>query len=607
MRFSFRWIREFLGLRCAIAALVLLSQFGLAAATTATFSGTVVGAGLGVNGATVTIFSANSSGVSTVGFGTSDSNGNFSFSFSNPGGNNVLYAVATGGNLGQGVNPAIAMMAVIGTGASFASSVLIDEITTVASVWSMTQFIQSDGSISGPSPGLENAAATVPGLTDLPHGLPSTVLLSTLYNTPTKLNSLADILVPCIGSAGASSAECVALFSEATPSGATAPINTLQAAENIARHPETNASNLFAISMVDDVFGPTLTQAPPAWTLNIQYGAGGLAGPGSIAIDGQGNVWAGNLDGSGGVTKLGPGGVADPGSPFVAGGIGMISAVAVDHSGHVWAANRSSGTVSELDLNGTQISPDGGYSTDAGEDGRVFEAIAVDASGDIWLTDNPDSSLVELSPSGGLLSPPGDFKGGGIHFPTGIAIDAKGRLWVANDFIYPFGPKKEYGSVSEFDSGGHPLSPKKGYTKGGIGGPMAIAIDGKEDVWVADDGYLVDGKFDGGGATKLNPKGAPLSPKKGFKAGGISQPNAIAIDGAGDVWLVDGNNSLGCPVSELNSEGVAISPPSGYLLDGSCDSQQAIAIDGSGNIWIANTGISTLIEIVGAASPVENE
>ena len=248
MRFFFRWIREFLGLRSSIAALILLSQFGPAAATTATFSGTVVGAGLGVSGATVTIFSANSTGVSTIGSGTSDSDGNFSFSFSNPGGNNVLYAVATGGDLGQGVNPAIAMMAVIGTGANFAPSVLIDEITTVASVWSMTQFIQSDGSISGPSPGLENAAATVSSLTDLPHGLPSTILLGTLYNTPTKLNSLADTLVPCIESTGASSAQCVALFSEAKPPGDMAPINTLQAAENIARHPCALESHPYIVS-----------------------------------------------------------------------------------------------------------------------------------------------------------------------------------------------------------------------------------------------------------------------------------------------------------------------------------------------------------------------
>jgi sugar lactone lactonase YvrE len=580
-----------------------------AIAATATFSGTVAGATLPVVGASVTVFSANSNGPSSVGSGTTDSSGNFSFTFTNPGGNNVLYATASGGNLGRGVNNAIAMMAVLGTGANFAPSVTIDEITTVASVWSMAQFIRSDGSLSGPSPGLENAAVTVPALTFLPAGLPSTILLSTFYNTPTKLNSLADILVPCIASASASSSDCAALFTAATPSGGVRPTNTLQAAVNIARNPTMSVGPLFAISTQQTAFGPTLTQAPPAWTVSVQHTGGGLAGPISVAVDGEGNVWAGNFDGFGGLTKMRPGGLADPESPFLGGGLGLVVAIAIDGSGHVWAANRyPANTVSELDLSGAPISPDAGYASLTNPNAsRMFEGIAVDLSGNVWLSDYLNNSLVELNSSGSLISPPTDFRGGGIRTPGGLAIDGKGRVWVANNFLKFTNPSAlKFGSVSTFDSAGRPLSPKKGFTKGGIGSPVSIAIDGGENIWIADLGYEGRGKLDNGGATKLNPKGAALSPKKGFQRGGIFGPDAIAADGSGNVWLVDNNHpGVNCPISELNSKGVAISPPSGFFLDGLCDAQHAIAIDGSGNIWIANTGVSTLIEMVGAASPVK--
>jgi sugar lactone lactonase YvrE len=589
-----------------IATIFLLSQFATAFGAMATFSGTVTGATLEVSGATVTVFSTNSGGASPVGSGTSDSSGNFSFSFSNPGGNSVLYAIATGGDVGHGVNTAIAMMAILGTGENFAPSVTIDEITTVASVWSMAQFIQTDGSISGPSPSLENAAATVPSLSYLPGGFPSIILLSTFYNTPTKLNSLADILVPCIASAGVSSAQCAALFLQATPPGGVAPNNALRAAENIARHPTANVTNLFAISGEQPVFSPILTQAPPAWTLSVQYAVGG--NPIGIAIDGEGNVWAANFDGAGGLTKMGPGGVIDAGSPFLGGGLGLVSAVAIDGSDHVWAANSyPDKTVSELDLSGAPISPESGYPTTTNNENRSFEGIAIDPSGNVWLSDNINNSLVELNSGGSLISPPTDFKGGGIHNPARLAVDRSGRVWVANNFVGISGTHVKPGSVSAFDSAGRPLSPKKtGYTRGGLGSPVSIAIDGAENVWIADLGYEIHGKLDNGGATKLNSKGAPLSPKKGFQSGGIFGPDAIAIDGDENVWLLDNNHpGVSCGVSELNSKGVAISPPSGYVLDGYCDSQHAMAIDGSGNIWIANTGISTIIEMVGAASPVK--
>jgi hypothetical protein len=56
-------------------------------------------------------------------------------------------------------------------------------------------------------------------------------------------------------------------------------------------------------------------------------------------------------------------------------------------------------------------------------------------------------------------------------------------------------------------------------------------------------------------------------------------------------------------VSRLSSTGAAVSPASGYIAGGS-GVLYSIAIDGSGNVWTADYNNSAVIKLVGAASPV---
>jgi hypothetical protein len=76
----------------------------------------------------------------------------------------------------------------------------------------------------------------------------------------------------------------------------------------------------------------------------------------------------------------------------------------------------------------------------------------------------------------------------------------------------------------------------------------------------------------------------------------------LAIDGAGNIWLSDLNNSAGHNVTELSNSGLAISPSTGYVAG---DAAGSVAVDGSGDVWIAS-GLyyGGLIELIGAATPV---
>ena len=73
-----------------------------------------------------------------------------------------------------------------------------------------------------------------------------------------------------------------------------------------------------------------------------------------------------------------------------------------------------------------------------------------------------------------------------------------------------------------------------------------------------------------------------------FTGGGINSPFSLAVDGAGNVWMVNGNNS----VTKMNGvTGAAISPPGGYTGN-RLNSPFSIAIDSSGNAWVANVSSS---------------
>lgn len=74
----------------------------------------------------------------------------------------------------------------------------------------------------------------------------------------------------------------------------------------------------------------------------------------------------------------------------------------------------------------------------------------------------------------------------------------------------------------------------------------------------------------------------------------------MAIDGSGNVWLAC---LLNYGVSELSNSGTLLSPPLGYWAG---DAATGIAIDGSGDVWVVN-GYSTPVavtELIGAATPV---
>ena len=269
--------------------------------------GQVQASGGPVAKATVTLWAAGPGAPQKLAETQTKGDGSFDLqSASGNGAAGVLYLIAAGGAPEAGgnkePNPAIALMATLGTAPP--TRVTVNELTTVASVWTSAQFLNGSA-LSGNVLGLAIAAGNVPNLVDLETGGLGPVMQDPLNSSQTAtlatFNTLADLLTGCITHVHGDA--CDKLFAVATPPGGVAPTETLTAALNIARNPSNQAQSLFALfdafypvpagkRLRPAPFIPYLSFAPPAWTLSLVYAGGGLNSPGGIAIDGEGNLWA---------------------------------------------------------------------------------------------------------------------------------------------------------------------------------------------------------------------------------------------------------------------------------------------------------------------------
>jgi hypothetical protein len=219
---------------------------------------------------------------------------------------------------------------------------------------------------------------------------------------------------------------------------------------------------------------------------------GGIQGPGPLAFDGYGSLWA--LNNGPTVSKLSASGTAlSPATGFSTGGTSGATTMALDTAGNAWLADNTSNTVIVLSNSGDQI-PGSPYSGAGISD--PF-AIAVDSVGGAWVANRTSSTLSRISSNGSPVfgSP---YSGAGLNQPIDLAVDGLGSVWLVNSGA---------SSVSEFLSTGQPQSGSSGYGSAAMANPFRVAIDKSGNVWVANLGTTVPGS---GTITEIVGAAAPV-------------------------------------------------------------------------------------------------
>ena len=357
-----------------------------------------------------------------------------------------------------------------------------------------------------------------------------------------------------------------------------------------------------------------------------------ISGPGNLAFDRRGYAWVTNNTKQGtpysslAAVVLKPNGQpADgrngtPRSPLTGGGLlGGGFGVTIDPRGSAWFGNfgwgncdgcnpslDGNGSMSRFTLSGAAMSQPNGY-----QGGPLrAQGLGSDADGNIWISSFADDSVY-------VFRRGNPHQSVGVHpydgaAPFDVAVAADGTTWVSYTGGLPFGEFPR--SIAKYALVNGTLQQQFLHFLPEAHGLRALSLDSQGNAWLAALGNNVIYAF--------RPDGTEIGQ---FSGGGMDAPWDTAIDGEDNVWVANfgpletGNNFTGRltklwginpPAS--HNVGDPISPPTGYTVPSAGSEvllhngeplygpppappcfipmmrQTAVVIDQAGNIWSIN-------------------
>ena len=498
-----------------------------------TISGVVSSGTTPIVGATVQLFAAGTSGYAKGAMSlttvpstlSSNADGGFSFGYTCPSApGDQLYLVSTGGStIGSGSDSSIVLMVTLGTCSKLASStsVTINELTTVASAYSLSGFTAADSSggilVGAPAPstactsagasiagkatcnyrGLANAFLTPANLVDTASGAALTTTEFYSGNDPNNLNgwssSYGDPASPCPGSTCLSPNNPVPAPALNTSSVPYQRVNTLGNVLASCVQQSGNCAGLSALTAgsIDTLQAALyIAQHPGAWS------------------------------GTAGLHEL----IAKPSIPFTP-PYGDASTTLSSEPNDWTLAITFTGAGLGIDPQADAV------------DYLTNQTIAVDINGNVWVTasalNNYSAGVNATGNTVGLVAG-FDPRGQALTPPTSLVSG-----------VIAYDPSTEYSSYGGF--GPNVASPNLTTNLVGVfGQPNSFMVDAAQHLWVSNN----FGQYDPGGSevtiVKNPAPGAKnlilsaASPTYNLPDEGIS----LASDNAGDLWQTAGVLSL---------------------------------------------------------------
>ena len=227
------------------------------------------------------------------------------------------------------------------------------------------------------------------------------------------------------------------------------------------------------------------------------------SGPRGVAVDKQGNVWAGTYYGSPQLFKI-PGDDENC-TPLKTCTLpsGGVYGLAIDRQGYLWVSNRRAGAIDKVDPETCEVTRYGPISSAYG--------IAIDLKGDVWVAHWADSGgIYRVNPNENALSYYN--YGTSYSYPRGVAVDKQGNVWAtlwAED------------KVIKIDSNTGQIIGT--YQVGD--GPIGITGDAENNIWVVN--------YYGGG---------PNLPSGGCQGGTVTKLKAETGEAIGTYCIGDGTD-----------------------------------------------------------------
>jgi hypothetical protein len=392
---------------------------------------------------------------------------------------------------------------------------------------------------------------------------------------------------------------------------------------------------------------PPTPPATPTLTVfaGVPSGLGSRDGTGSaarfnyprgIAVDGTGNVYVAD-SGNHTIRKITPSGVVTTlagtaGSWGSADGTGVAArfntpgAIAVDGTGNVYVADTYNHTI-------RQITPSGVVTTFAGTAGSMGSAdgasaaaqfnfpsgVAVDGAGYVYVADANNHTIRKISPAGvvttlaGMAGSVGAADGTGsaalFNTPRGLSVDGSGSVYVADTGNSTIRKVTPAGVVTTLaGTAGSRGSADGTGTSAQFWNPWGVSTDGTGNVFVADSWSQTIRRITPAGAvtTLAGTAGSYGSVDGTAGAARFAYPLGVAVDGTGTAHVVDYGNST---IRNITPAGVVTTLAGTASSVGSADGTGAaasfngpfgLAVDGSGSIYVADTRNETIRKVTPA-------
>lgn len=199
-----------------------------------------------------------------------------------------------------------------------------------------------------------------------------------------------------------------------------------------------------------------------------------------------------------------------------------------------------------------------------------------------------------------------------LHGPGGITLDAGGNLYISDLFNNRLRKVDTQGVITTVAGSSNTLSTGIGdggaATSAALSFPRGLAVDSSGSLYIADSGNRRVRKVDTNGIISTVAGNGRTGSVGSVGDGGAATsatltPAGLALDGAGNLFIADSADSLIRKVSGGTITSVAGIGFGGYSGDASTATKaalrepQGVAVDGAGNLFIADTGNNVIREV----------
>jgi sugar lactone lactonase YvrE len=312
------------------------------------------------------------------------------------------------------------------------------------------------------------------------------------------------------------------------------------------------------------------------------------------------------------------------------------SGLRVDGIGNIYIADNGNNVIRKINTSNiiTTIAGNGiaGYSGDGMQATNATlkspTDVAVDAVGNIYIADNQNDVIRKVSASGiistycgngsnGYMGDNGPATLAELNFPSGIAVDESGNLYIADEGNSVIRKVNTSGTIITIAGNG-----VNGFSGNNIAAtsaelsvPAGVRVDVSGNIYIADFGNNV--------IWKVNTSGI-ISPIAGNGIigysgdGGIAtscelhNPFDVSVDGVGNIYIADNGNERIRKVSTSNIiTTIAGNGITGYNGDNipataaKLKNPVGISTDGDGNIYIADGANNRVRKVIHSSTKVD--